>query len=133
MGQKQRWNKSFCLLLHPMVTSDNIQSLATRVAALKGYLGIEQKQLEIEEDDKLTQDPDFWTDSKQAEIVMRRIRTKKSWTQSYEVCVTALEDLQVIYEFFKEGEAKEAEVTLLFKKTALRVDELEFKNMLTCF
>lgn len=114
-----------------MVTADNIQSVSTRVAALKGYLGIEQKELEIQEDEKLTQDPDFWNDSKQAEIVMRRIRTKKSWTESYHACVTAMEDLQVIYEFYKEGEAKESEVTSLYDKALTRVEELEFKNMLS--
>lgn len=129
--EKTHWNKTFSLLLRPMVTADNIQTLATRVNALKGYLGIEQKQLEIQEDEKLTQDPDFWTDSKQAEIVMRRIRTKKSWTESYVACVTALEDLQVIYEFYKEGESAESEVTSLYNKALNRVEELEFKNMLS--
>ena len=47
--------------------------------ALKGYLAIEQKRIDILEDEKLSQDPEFWNDAKEAEKVMRRIRGKKVW------------------------------------------------------
>lgn len=114
-----------------MVTSDNIQKLVPRVEALKGYLGIEQKELEISEDEKLTQDPNFWNDSKNAEIVMRRIRTKKTWTESYKKCVAAVDDLQVIYDFYKEGESEESEVMALYDDAMTQIEELEFKNMLS--
>lgn len=87
--------------------------------------------VEIEEDEKFTQDPNFWNDAKRAEQIMKRIRTKKVWTESFEVCKTAYEDLQVLYDFFKEGGATEVEVTAQYRETVKQIEELEFKNMLS--
>ena len=39
--------------------------MVERLEALKGYLDIERKLLQIAEDEKHTQDPDFWNDPKQ--------------------------------------------------------------------
>lgn len=93
-----------------MVNADQIQSARDRVLALKGYLAIDQKRIDIQEDEKLSQDPEFWNDAKEAEKVMRRMRGRKAWVDEYERAETAIEDLQVLYEFFKEGESTEDEV-----------------------
>ena len=93
-----------------MLTADQIQNSRDRVEALKGYLAIERKRIDILEDEKLTQDPEFWTNAKEAEKVMRRMRGKKAWIEQYESAETAVEDLQVLFEFFKEGESTEEEV-----------------------
>ena len=76
-----------------MLTVDQINALSKRVEELKGYLGVEQKRMEIAEDEKLTQDPEFWNDPKEAEKVMKRMRTKKSWVQAYDDCASAVDDL----------------------------------------
>jgi peptide chain release factor 2 len=114
-----------------MITSETIAGLSERLEALKGYLDIEQKRIEIQEDEKLTQDPEFWNDPKKAESIMRRLRTKKSWTESYEECAQSVDDLQVMYDFFKEGEGSESEVMELYESTKTMIEELEFKNMLS--
>ncbi|WP_350339791.1 peptide chain release factor 2 [Sanyastnella coralliicola] len=114
-----------------MITSDNVAALAGRLEALRGYLDVDKKLIEIQEDEKLTQDPEFWNDPKKAEGVMRRIRTKKSWTDSYASCTQAVDDLNVLYEFFKEGEASEDEVKSSYNDAITKIEELEFKNMLS--
>ncbi len=114
-----------------MITSDQINGLRGRVKDLKGYLAIEAKLLEIAEEEKHTQDPEFWNDPKQAESVMRRIRTLKSWTDSYAACESSVEDAAVLLDFAKMGEAEEAEVKEAFATAQEAVDELEFKNMLS--
>ena len=114
-----------------MITSDQINGLRARVKDLEGYLAIEAKLLEIAEEEKHTQDPEFWNDPKQAEAVMRRIRTLKSWTESYASCESAVEDAAVLLEFAKAGEAEESEVNEAFAAAQIAVDELEFKNMLS--
>ena len=43
-----------------MLTADQIQNSRDRVEALKGYLAIDRKRIDIQEDEKLTQDPEFW-------------------------------------------------------------------------
>ncbi len=62
---------------------------------------------------------------------MKRIRTRKVWTDSYAACKRHYEDLQVLYDFFKEGGATEDEVMTHYKETVELVEELEFKNMLS--
>ena len=50
-----------------MLTLDAIEALSSRLEALCGYLNIEQKRMEVIEDEKQTHDPEFWNDSKKAE------------------------------------------------------------------
>jgi peptide chain release factor 2 len=38
---------------------------------------------------------------------MKQIRTLNSWIKSYDQVVSAIGDLQVLFEFYKEGEASE--------------------------
>ena len=114
-----------------MLTVDQINALQKRVDDLKGYLSVEQKRMEITEDEKLTQDPEFWNDPKGAEKVMKRMRTKKGWVQTYDDCASAVEDLGVLHEFMKAGEASEDEVNAAFTSATTAIEELEFKNMLS--
>ena len=114
-----------------MITIDQLNALRSRVEDLKGYLAIDAKCIEIAEEEKRTQDPEFWNNSKEAELVMRRLRTLKSWTQSFDVCLSAVDDAQVLFEFMKAGEAEDSEAQEAFDAAAVAVEELEFKNMLS--
>ena len=62
---------------------------------------------------------------------MRQIRNKKIWTEGYEDVKSKIEDLQVIYDFYKEEEASEEELSQQFNKSKEALEELEFKNMLS--
>lgn len=62
---------------------------------------------------------------------MKQIRGKKFWTEAFEEVLTSLEDLRVLYDFYKEGEADAEEVEKQYKATIQKLDELEFKNMLS--
>ena len=93
-----------------MINADQIKSYHTRLDALYGYLGIEKKQMLIADEQDLTHDPNFWDDPKQAELVLKNIRSKKIWVDAYEFVETSLADLNVIFEFYKEGEATQEEV-----------------------
>jgi len=61
---------------------------------------------------------------------MKMISGLKTWIQSFEEMSTAVEDLQVIYDFYKEGEAGEEELDKQYDITLRSVEELELKNML---
>ena len=86
-----------------MITIDQINALRKRIEDLRGYLSIDEKAIEIAEEEKATQDPDFWTNSKEAELVMKRIRTLKTWTGSFNDCLGSLDDAQVLFEFLKNS------------------------------
>ena len=114
-----------------MVTIDRLNALRDRVHDLRGYLNIEAKLLEIAEEEKQTQDPDFWNDPKKAELVLKTLRSKKSWTESYKACAAAVDDAQVMFEFWKAGEAASKDADEAYSRAETSVEELEFKNMLS--
>lgn len=62
---------------------------------------------------------------------MKQIRNKKVWTDAYAETEAAVDDLSVLFEFCKEGEATADEVDSAYKKASALMDELEFKNMLS--
>ena len=62
---------------------------------------------------------------------MKSLREKKSWIQDYNASKTLIDDLEVIYEFFKEGEASAEDVQNRFDKAIQLIEKLEFKNMLS--
>ena len=114
-----------------MINADHIKAYQSRLKALYGYLDIEKKQMLIEDEQGLTHDPNFWEDPKQAEIVLKSIRAKKIWVDAYKVVESAIADLDIIFDFHKEGEATEEEVMAQDIITKKAIEELEFKNMLS--
>jgi peptide chain release factor 2 len=96
-----------------------------------GFFDVDTKLTQIAEDEKQTQDPDFWNDAKKAEAVMRQIRNKKVWTDAFKMAADHVDDLSVLYEFFKEGAATETELEEQYDLSCKAVEELEFKNMLS--
>jgi peptide chain release factor 2 len=61
---------------------------------------------------------------------MRVISSVKSWTNAFATVDTAVEDLIVLYDFFREGESTEAEIIQQYGKTLAAVEKLEVRNML---
>ena len=114
-----------------MVTIDKVNELNERLEALKGYLDVEEKRGQIQEEEKYTHDPDFWNDQKKAQATMKKIRELKRWVELYEGVKREVDDLGVMYEFFKAKEVSEDEVESQYAKAAHALEELEFKNMLS--
>lgn len=62
---------------------------------------------------------------------MQTLRSKKKWVEGYEEAKTLADDLEVLYDFYKEGEVEADEVENHYKKTVELIEHLEFKNMLS--
>ena len=77
-----------------------------------------------------TQDPDFWNDAKAAEEQMRKLRELKSWVIGFDAIEGLVEDLKIVYDFQKAGDASESELDEQYKLTLQPLEELELKNML---
>ena len=87
--------------------------------------------IEIQNEEEQTFDPNFWNDSKAAEVIMKSLREKKKWVTDYDTSKTLVEDLEVIYDFFKEDEATLQDVEIRFEKATSSIEDLEFRNMLS--
>lgn len=114
-----------------MITQDQLKDFERRVGELHAYLNIEEKRIQIQEDELRSQDPTFWDNPKEAEVIMKKMRTRKAWVDDYEKAKTALEDLKVLLEFHEMGETSEEEIDTHVEQSMTFLEELEFKNMLS--
>ena len=86
--------------------------------------------MEIEEDEEKTQAPDFWNDPKKAELLLKKIKSTKNWTDTYARAEEAFNDLKVLEDFFHEGEATRQEMDEQYDRVLKNVEHLEFLQML---
>ncbi|MBC8754634.1 peptide chain release factor 2 [Kordia sp. YSTF-M3] len=114
-----------------MITSDHVKDLINRLGALRRYLDIDAKLVEISNEEEKTYDPNFWDNTKEAEIIMKKLRGEKKWVGDYNAVSDLIGDLEVLYEFYKEGDATPEDVETQFEKAKTKVEDLEFRNMLS--
>ncbi|MGA9324848.1 MAG: peptide chain release factor 2 [Salegentibacter sp.] len=114
-----------------MITTEHIRDLRERLGALRRYLDIDAKKIEITNLEEKTFAPDFWDDPKKAEVIMREVNAEKKWVEDYHKAETLVDDLEVIYEFYKEDEASASDVEERESKALDLIEQLEFKNMLS--
>ena len=91
---------------------------------------MDRRTIEAQELDEKTHDPQFWADPKAAEATMKKVREVKGWLNGYKQAEDAYNDLAVLFDFAKEGEATEEEVDAQYAEALKIVEDLEFKNML---
>tara|TARA_Y100000589_G_scaffold329390_1_gene375775 strand:+ start:25292 stop:26317 length:1026 start_codon:yes stop_codon:yes gene_type:complete len=92
---------------------------------------VDTKKMQLEEEELKTQDPEFWNDPKSAETQLKKIRNIKIWVEGFEKVKQLVDDLNVLYDFYKEGEVSEEEVQEAYNKALKEIEDLEFKNMLS--
>lgn len=114
-----------------MVTQEQIKEINQRVKDLYLSLEIEAKELQISNEEKKINSPDFWRNTKEAKRLMKILRSKKKWTELYQKLHSYTEDLQVLYDFFKKGEATSEELCLQLQKTKNILSDIEIKKMLS--
>jgi len=96
-----------------------------------GIFDYDRKIVEIEDEERITHQADFWNKPKEAEVILKTIRTKKVWTDAFNQVNKLVEDLVVLNEFHEAGDVSEEELDKEFLKTAKAIEELEFKKMLS--
>ncbi|MEO6902135.1 MAG: peptide chain release factor 2 [Bacteroidia bacterium] len=113
------------------MTTDQLKDLRERTDALRGHLDVDKKLREIAEEEEKALAPNFWDDPKKAEELLKQTKIKKNWTQSFAKLNSNMDDLALLYDFYKQAEATEEEVQQQFELTLILLEEVEFKNMLS--
>ncbi|MBQ7062112.1 MAG: peptide chain release factor 2 [Bacteroidales bacterium] len=113
-----------------MTIIETIKELQRRKEALRKFLDIERLNAELAEEERKTEEADFWNDPKEAKKVMLDIKGKKMWTTAFKTVSDSCDDMQVLAEFYDAGDATEEEMVEQVERTTKLVEELEFKNML---
>jgi len=63
--------------------------------------------------------------------VLKSIKSKKIWTDSFEKSNRLLGDLETLFEFYEEGDVDDKEMDSEYEKVKSFIEELEFKKMLS--
>lgn len=114
-----------------MFNNDLLKDLSQRIKDLYSYLQIENKQIEIANEEERVASPNFWDNPKEAEAFMKELRSKKKWVEAYDMIVNGYNDLEVLAEFNKEGDASDEDVDAQYQTTLKLLEDIEFKNMLS--
>ncbi|RQP14376.1 peptide chain release factor 2 [Parapedobacter defluvii] len=113
------------------MTKEQIQDLRDRTASLRRHLDIDARKAEIEKEQDITLQPNFWDDSKAAEKTLQSIKSKKIWTDHFDEVAAAVDDAVVMFDFYQSGDASEADLREQYESALEKVEALEFKNMLS--
>lgn len=113
-----------------MITTEQIKTAGERVEALNKYLDIDNKKIQLEEEELKTQAPEFWQDQKNAEAQMRKVKGIKFWITSYNEIQAAYSELELAPDFVKEGLITEEELEKSYNHTLTLIENLEMRNML---
>ncbi|MBF0695606.1 MAG: peptide chain release factor 2 [Flavobacterium sp.] len=114
-----------------MTNTEQIKGIVERLGALRRYLDVDAKLVEITNEEEKTFAPDFWNNAREAEIIVKNLRSKKKWVEDYDKATALADELQLAYEFYKEGELTVEELDQQYEITNAHIENLEFKNMLS--
>ena len=113
-----------------MITQEQLKETLERTEALRRYLDIDGKKIEVEEEELHTHVADFWEDQKKAEAQMRKIKGLHYWIDSYTSIEKQVEELQLALEFLKDGLVTEEEIDQGYARLTADIENLELRNML---
>ena len=113
-----------------MITQDQLKGAIERRDALRRYLDIEGKKIQVEEEELHTHVPDFWEHPKEAQIQMKKIKDLQGWLNGFDEVDKAVEEVATGWDFVKEGLIEESEIDELFNKAIVLIENLELRNML---
>lgn len=113
-----------------MITAEQLKDAVDRTEALKRYLNIDAKLIQVEEEQLRTQAPGFWDDTKKAEAQMKKVKTIQSWIDGFKEVSDLTQELRLAFDFYKENLVTEQEVDENYVKAIKAIEALELKNML---
>tara|TARA_A100001015_G_C14976559_1_gene707534 strand:- start:738 stop:1769 length:1032 start_codon:yes stop_codon:yes gene_type:complete len=92
---------------------------------------LENKEIEIQNQEEKTIEPDFWNNAQAAELYMKQLRNLKKWVTDYKLIENKIEDFEVLLEFEKTGEISTNEIEVAYENILNLLEDLEFRNMLS--
>ena len=123
-----------------MTTIEQIKELRERLDNLDQCLNMAGRRAEVARQTEKTLAPDFWSDPKEAEKFLKDLSALKFWVVGFDKASTAVDDLEVFYEFARESTSLEGdemietpevkELDIAYSGALAQVEALELRNML---
>ena len=92
---------------------------------------MDKKNIEISNLEEKTINPNFWNNNTEAQKILKKIKSLKDWVIGYNLTKSLCDELEITFEYFKENEVSEKELLKIYNKCKIKIEELEFKNMLS--
>lgn len=95
-----------------------------------GFFDVGKRLHDIEDKEQLTFNPDFWNDPIRAQGILKEIKINKKWVENFKVIQDQMDELEILFEYSKQGDSTEEEVELQYQKCIEILDDAEFRSTL---
>lgn len=96
-----------------------------------GFFDVANRTEKIKQDEQISASADFWNDPKKAQNIMKQIQSNKQWIDLFKQAGEIVDETEVLFEFYQQGEGEEQEVERHYQLALKEVDDLEFKSTFT--
>ena len=114
-----------------MVSQEQINDLRERAAKLEAAIDVEQRRIDLANEQERTEEPDFWERAEEARKQLKKVADIRSVIEEWEQLSRAVEDLALIPDFVAEGVLSEAEAEEQYRAAAELVERGELRQMLS--
>ena len=114
-----------------MVSNEQINSLSARVAKLEESIDIEQRRIDLCNEQERTEEPTFWDNPDEARKQLKKVADIKAVIEEWESAQRVVGDLELVADFVAEDAMTEAEADEQYAAAVELVEKLELKQMLS--
>ena len=114
-----------------MVSIEQINDLTARVERLQTSIDVEQRLIDLRNEQERTEEPNFWDDPEAARKQLKKVADIKAVIDDFEAVRRAVDDISLIPDFVVEGVLTEAEAEAQYATALANVEKLELKQMLS--
>ena len=114
-----------------MTTQEQINDLEVRVRTLAEAIDIEQREIDLRNEQERTEEPNFWDNPDKARQQLKRVADIKGVLEEYARMCRAVEDVALIPDFIAEGVITEEEAEVQYAAALDLVEKLELQQMLS--
>lgn len=114
-----------------MVNVDQINDLKSRVDKLSASIDVEQRRIDLQNEQERTEEPNFWDNPDEARKQLKKVADIKAVIEDWEGAVRVVSDLDLLPDFVAEGVLTEAEAEAQYADAVTFIEKLELKQMLS--
>ena len=114
-----------------MLQVEQISALKARVAKLYTSIDVEQRRIDLQNEQERTEEPNFWDNPDEARKQLKKVADIKVVIDDYASAERTVADLDLVPDFVAEGVITEAEAEAQYLLAVELVEKLELKQMLS--
>ncbi|HOY12182.1 MAG TPA: peptide chain release factor 2 [Saprospiraceae bacterium] len=112
------------------MTTDQYNQMLERFSRVKQYLDVDNRLFQIEEKEQLASDPTLWSNPEKAEALLKELKDHKNWVAKYNELKDIVDEIDILSEYQKAGEATEDEIELRYQDILAKFEDIEFRTTL---